>query len=86
MNVKCKDGSRFNGILAIGQVWINGKQEREIWGFNKHHMFYLTKKDKEEGTVTCTSRSVFRRWLFSKDGAVLQNPKVGELNNVTLGI
>lgn len=66
----CSDGTKFNGMLAVGQVWKKKRRTREIVMFDDTYMYFKTKQDKREGTVSRVYRSSFRDWLFS--GAVLQ--------------
>lgn len=68
--IKCTDGSRFNGILEAGQVWVKGNREKEIVNFDGAYMRYKTKKDKKDETVTTVFRSSFRDWVYS--GAMLK--------------
>lgn len=64
------DGTRTNGQLVIGQVWVKGRTERVIVRFDREVMVYKSKKDFKEGTETVVGRNVFRRWLYS--GAMLK--------------
>ncbi|PEN97778.1 hypothetical protein CN553_12060 [Bacillus cereus] len=70
--MKCTDGTRFNGILKEGQVWVKGRTVRVIVRFDEDVMVYKSKKDFKDGTVTTVRRSVFRRWLKSGERAMLQ--------------
>ena len=70
--MKCTDGTRFNGVLKEGQVWVKGRTVRVIVRFEEDVMVYKSKKDFKEGTVTTVRRSVFRRWLKSGEKAMLQ--------------
>ncbi|WAB25378.1 hypothetical protein M5_0200 [Lysinibacillus phage vB_LfM_LysYB2] len=67
---ECSDGSKFDGMLAPGQVWKKKNRTRKIVKFDDVHMYFKTKQDEREGTVSRVYRSSFRDWLFS--GAVLQ--------------
>jgi hypothetical protein len=53
--------------LKPGQVWMKNGRERTIVQFDKVHMYYKTKKDIKEGTMTCVLRSTFRNWLTARD-------------------
>lgn len=68
--IKCTDGSRFNGLLEAGQVWIKGNQEREIVSFDKVYMRFQTKENKKNETITEVFRSTFSNWVQS--GAMLK--------------
>jgi hypothetical protein len=68
--VLCSDGSRFDGQLKNGQVWVRGNREKEIVSFDDTYMIYVTKKDKKTGTSTKVYRSSFRDWVLG--GAVLK--------------
>jgi len=65
------DGTRFNGNLAKGQIWVKGNREKTIVYFNGHTMKYQTKKDIKNGTVTTVKRSSFRDWVTT--GAMLKD-------------
>ncbi|MGQ7228322.1 hypothetical protein [Bacillus cereus group sp. Bce029] len=69
--IKCTDGSRFNGVLKEGQVWVKGKTVRVIVRFDENVMVYKSKTDFKNNTVTTVRRSVFRRWLHSGEKAML---------------
>lgn len=69
--MKCTDGTRFNGILKEGQVWVKGRTVRVIVRFDEDVMVYKSKKDFKDGTVTTVRRGVFRRWLKSGEKAML---------------
>lgn len=64
------DGTKFDGNLAVGQVWVKGTREKVIYGFDTFYMYYQTKTDLKKGTVTGVRRSIFRKWLTS--GAMLK--------------
>jgi hypothetical protein len=68
--IKCTDGSRFNGLIKEGQVWVKGNREKIIVNFDDTYMEYQTKKDIKENTVTRVYRSVFSDWVNS--GAMLK--------------
>ncbi|EOO44169.1 MULTISPECIES: hypothetical protein [Bacillus] len=70
--MKCTDGTRFNGVLKEGQVWVKGRTVRVIVRFDEDVMVYKSNKDFKDGTVTTVRRSVFRRWLKSGERAMLQ--------------
>lgn len=59
------DGSVFKGNLAIGQVFVKGNREKTILHFNEFYMYYQTKTDIKNGTITGVRRSIFRKWLNS---------------------
>lgn len=60
--IKCTDGTRFNGLLAVGQTWVKGKTERTIVGYDNIYIYYNTKASKNTKIVLRTS---FRKWLHS---------------------
>jgi hypothetical protein len=67
--------TKYRGPLAKGQVWVKGRNQRVIYDFDDQEMAYQTKKNIREGLITSVPRSVFRRWLYSGEGASL---KTGE--------
>ncbi|AKQ08242.1 hypothetical protein PP655_gp050 [Bacillus phage PBC4] len=64
------DGTIFRGRLMVGQIWVKGKREKLIVGFDEFYMYYQTKTDRKKGTITGVRRSSFRKWLTS--GAMLK--------------
>lgn len=60
------DGTRFNGRLEKGQVWVKGKIERKILWFNSSRIAY----ELNNRSVKVVPRRVFRRWLYS--GAMVE--------------
>lgn len=68
------DGTRFDGRLKFGQVWIKGNTVREIVRFDEHVMVYRNKKNVKEGTVTTVPRSTFRNWIHGKVKAQVVKP------------
>jgi hypothetical protein len=53
--------------LKPGQVWTKNGRERVIVRFDGTHMYYKTKKDIQNDTVTRSLRSTFRNWLTARD-------------------
>ncbi|WP_182006315.1 hypothetical protein [Priestia aryabhattai] len=74
MSIMCTDGSRFNGILEKGQVWVKGNREKVIVDFNNLYMFYQTKTDIKKGNITRVFRKTFSDWATS--GAMLKKDNV----------
>lgn len=68
--IKCTDGSRFNGLLKEGQIWVKGNREKKIVNFDDTYMRYQTKKDIKDNIVTTVYRGIFRDWVHS--GAMLK--------------
>lgn len=71
--ILCTDGTRFNGKLEAGQVWVKGSRERVIYDFNSVYMYYQDKTGLRNGVVTGVPRSTFRKWIMS--GAKLKVEK-----------
>lgn len=63
--IEYTDGSRFDGHLKIGQVWVKGNRERTIVDFGPIFIYYKTKTDIKNGTTTGILRSSFRKWATS---------------------
>jgi len=72
--MKCTDGTNFYGGLLRGQTFIKGGRERVLVKFTGSHVWFKTKKDLKNNTVSCVQRNSFREWVTHRDVRL----KVGE--------
>jgi hypothetical protein len=53
--------------LKPGQIWGKNGRERVIVKFDRQYMWYKTKKDIINNTMSKAKRSSFRNWLTARD-------------------